>query len=78
MGQEPWLSFLTSIKYTDESRPIVESNRLVEDCKSRGIVSERLYGAKEIYLNGDDLAALDGMPVVSNRLTTEYTEGHRG
>jgi L-ascorbate metabolism protein UlaG (beta-lactamase superfamily) len=78
MGQEPWLSFLTSIKYTDESRPIVESNRLVEDCKSRGIVSERLYGAKEIYLNGDELAALDGMPVVSNRLTTEYTEGHRG
>jgi L-ascorbate metabolism protein UlaG (beta-lactamase superfamily) len=57
MGQEPWLSFLTSIKYTDESRPIVESNKLVEDCISRGIVSERLYGAKEIHLNGNGLSA---------------------
>jgi L-ascorbate metabolism protein UlaG (beta-lactamase superfamily) len=49
MGQEPWLSFLTSIKYTDESKPIVESNKLVELCRSRGIPSERLLGVKEIY-----------------------------
>src|SRR5205085_2635333 len=26
MGQEPWLGFITSIKYTEESKPIVESN----------------------------------------------------
>ena len=51
MGQEPWLSFLTSIKYTDESRPIVESNRLIEACRSQGIISERLYGATEIMLD---------------------------
>jgi L-ascorbate metabolism protein UlaG (beta-lactamase superfamily) len=57
MGQEPWLSFLTSIKYTDESRPIVESNKLVETCRSRGIVSERLYGTKEIYLGGNGSGA---------------------
>lgn len=49
MGQEPWLSFLTSIQYTDESRPIIESNRLVKACRDRGVVSERLYGAKEIF-----------------------------
>lgn len=49
MGQEPWLSFLTSIKYTDESKPIVESNKLVELCRSRGIPSERLLGVKEIF-----------------------------
>ncbi|HEU5130962.1 MAG TPA: hypothetical protein VFT26_02625, partial [Pyrinomonadaceae bacterium] len=30
MGQEPWLTFLTSIKYTPESRPIVESDKLIE------------------------------------------------
>ena len=52
MGQEPWLTFLTSIRYTDESRPIVESDKLVEECRRRGIPSERLFGSKEIHLNG--------------------------
>ena len=50
MGQEPWLTYLTSIYYTEKSRPIVDSNKLVEDCISRGITSERLFGCKEILL----------------------------
>ncbi len=50
MGQEPWLKFLTSIQYTDESRPIIESNKLVDDCRSQGIKAERLYVSKEIFL----------------------------
>ena len=50
MGQEPWLTYLTSIQYTETSRPIVDSNRLVEECRSRGKDSERLYGHKEIFL----------------------------
>ena len=50
MGQEPWLTYLTSIEYTEESRPILESNKLVEECRSRGIISERLFGCKEIYI----------------------------
>ncbi len=50
MGQEPWLTYLTSIQYTDQSRPIVDSNKLVEDCRNRGLESERLFGQKEIYL----------------------------
>lgn len=52
MGQEPWLTFLTSIRYSDESRPIVESTRLVNTCRERGLASERLYGSKQIHLNG--------------------------
>jgi L-ascorbate metabolism protein UlaG (beta-lactamase superfamily) len=52
MGQEPWLTFLTSIQYTEESRPIIESNKLVEECRRRGIPSERFYGSREIHLNG--------------------------
>lgn len=51
MGQEPWLSYLTSIEYTEESKPIVDSNRLIEACRERGIASERPYGMKEIILN---------------------------
>jgi L-ascorbate metabolism protein UlaG (beta-lactamase superfamily) len=50
MGQEPWLTFLTSIVYTPESRPIVESDRLVEDCLRKGLRAERLLGHKEILL----------------------------
>jgi L-ascorbate metabolism protein UlaG (beta-lactamase superfamily) len=51
MGQEPWLTFLTSIQYTPESRPIVESDKLVAECRKRDIVSERLFGHKELLLN---------------------------
>lgn len=57
MGQEPWLTFLTSIQYTDQSRPIVESNKLVEDCLAHGRVAERLFGQKEIFLDALSVAA---------------------
>jgi len=48
MGQEPWLEFISSIKYTEESNPIVQSNKLVELCRQRGMIAERLFGEKEI------------------------------
>ena len=48
MGQEPWVEFISSIKYTDESNPIVQSDRLVNLCKAKGIIAERLFGEKEI------------------------------
>ncbi|QNK61909.1 MBL fold metallo-hydrolase [Pedobacter sp. PAMC26386] len=48
MGQEPWLQFISSIKYTEESNPIVQSNKLVEECTKRGIIAERLFGEKEL------------------------------
>ncbi|MDT7808149.1 MAG: hypothetical protein QOJ70_1962 [Acidobacteriota bacterium] len=50
MGQEPWLTYLTSIQYTEQSRPIVESNKLSEQCQTRGLTAERLYGQKEILM----------------------------
>jgi thioester reductase-like protein len=53
MGQEPWLSFITSIQYTADSKAIVESNKLVEYCRSQNIISERLFGQKEIILKLD-------------------------
>lgn len=48
MGQEPWLEFISSIKYTPESHPIVQSNKLVEYCAERNVLAERLFGEKEI------------------------------
>jgi L-ascorbate metabolism protein UlaG (beta-lactamase superfamily) len=48
MGQEPWVEFISSIKYTDDSNPIVQSNKLVKICRERGMIAERLYGEKEL------------------------------
>lgn len=56
MGQEPWLNYIMSIKYTAESRPIVESNRLIQACHERGIIAERLFGEKEILIEEADSA----------------------
>jgi len=50
MGAEPWLDFVTSIKYDETSKQIVESNKLIAECLERGLKSERLYGSKEIFL----------------------------
>ena len=50
MGQEPWLNYIMSIKYTEQSRPIVESDRLIAECRQRGLIAERLFGEKEILL----------------------------
>ena len=50
MGQEPWLNHVMSVKYTEQSNPIVQSNQLIESCRDRGIISERLFGEKEILL----------------------------
>ena len=48
MGQEPWLNYVMSIRYTERSLPIIASNQLIENCRKRGIVAERLFGQKEL------------------------------
>jgi L-ascorbate metabolism protein UlaG (beta-lactamase superfamily) len=57
MGQEPWLEFISSIKYTPESKPIVQSNMLVEECARRGIITERLFGEKELLYDYENKQA---------------------
>jgi L-ascorbate metabolism protein UlaG (beta-lactamase superfamily) len=58
MGAEPWLEFISTIRYTPESHPIVQSNMLVEECHRRGIISERLFGEKEILYSHESEPAL--------------------
>lgn len=48
MGQEPWLEFISSLKYTDESNPIIQSNQLIKYCRDKGVIAERLFGEKEL------------------------------
>jgi L-ascorbate metabolism protein UlaG (beta-lactamase superfamily) len=50
MGQEPWLGHIMSLKYTEQSRPIIESNRLIQECSDHGGYAERLFGEKEIFI----------------------------
>lgn len=61
MGQEPWLKFISSIKYTPESHPIVQSDKLISFCLEKGIVAERLFGEKEI-LYGKKQKTVVGVP----------------
>jgi L-ascorbate metabolism protein UlaG (beta-lactamase superfamily) len=48
MGQEPWMKFIMGLEYEPDSIQLVESTRFVEQCNSRGIAAERLYGSKEV------------------------------
>ncbi|ATB41108.1 N-acyl-phosphatidylethanolamine-hydrolyzing phospholipase D [Cystobacter fuscus] len=50
MGQEPWLNYVASIHYTAQSKPIVESDRLLAQCREERIAAERLFGHKEFPL----------------------------
>jgi len=50
MGQEPWLNYIMSLKYTDESRPIIHSTKLLEWCRLKGMTAERLFGEKELII----------------------------
>lgn len=49
MGQEPWTKFISSKNYTEKSIPIIESNKMIEECTAHGIATERLYGEKELF-----------------------------
>jgi L-ascorbate metabolism protein UlaG (beta-lactamase superfamily) len=56
MGMEPWLEFISSVRYTDESHPIIASNRLIADCHAKGVVAERLFGEKELFYERNSVA----------------------
>jgi L-ascorbate metabolism protein UlaG (beta-lactamase superfamily) len=49
MGQEPWLTYMMALQYTDQSNPIIASNGLISACREKGLVAERLFGMKEMW-----------------------------
>jgi L-ascorbate metabolism protein UlaG (beta-lactamase superfamily) len=69
MRQDPWLEFISSIKYSPDSNPIVQSNRLVDECGKRGIVAERLFGEKELLYEHD--------VVLENKVKTDENDRSR-
>jgi L-ascorbate metabolism protein UlaG (beta-lactamase superfamily) len=50
MGQEPWLHFISSIRYDENSNPIVHSDKLIRTLRERGIGAARLFGCYEELL----------------------------
>ena len=72
MGMEPWLTYITSISYADDSPPILESNKFVAECTSRGIPCERVMGRKEILLTRADQATRNVKPIAIPAEAYEY------
>jgi L-ascorbate metabolism protein UlaG (beta-lactamase superfamily) len=50
MGQEPWLRYLMGLEYGPDSIQLKESDALVKRCRSDGLLSERLYGSRDILI----------------------------
>lgn len=48
LGIEPWYKYFMGIDYSDDSKQIVESKKLIDGCKSIGIHAESLYGKKTL------------------------------
>ncbi len=43
MGQEPWLNFLMSLEYNENSPQMIESAKLLKYCQDRKIQAKKLY-----------------------------------
>ncbi|UOY05746.1 MBL fold metallo-hydrolase [Muricauda sp. SCSIO 64092] len=59
MGQEPWLEYISSIKYTKDSNPIIQSDLLINYCLDSKITAERLFGEKEILYNKNEIQLVE-------------------
>lgn len=48
MGQEPWLNYVMGTHYTPTSPAIIESDKLLDYCRSKDIESARLLGSTKL------------------------------
>lgn len=46
LGLEPWYKYFMGLEYNEQSRQIVESNKMIEACRKIGIDAETMYGRK--------------------------------
>ncbi|MEM9090696.1 MAG: thioester reductase domain-containing protein, partial [Cyanobacteria bacterium P01_F01_bin.53] len=63
MGQEPWLTYITSIDYAPDAPPILESNKLIEACRKQGRVCDRLLGKHQIDLTPKPKTTAHNTPI---------------
>ncbi len=50
MGMEPWFTYVLGLNYEKNSKQLLESDKFIKECNSRGIPSERLFMKKELIL----------------------------
>jgi len=55
LGMEPWLKFISSLAHQHDSPAIVESNKLILECRALGIAAERLFGRAECFLSEEEV-----------------------
>jgi L-ascorbate metabolism protein UlaG (beta-lactamase superfamily) len=48
MGSEPWLNYFMALQHSHSEASDDESQKLLEECASRGIVGEKLFASKEL------------------------------
>jgi L-ascorbate metabolism protein UlaG (beta-lactamase superfamily) len=48
MGQEPWIKHIMAKEYTDTCKAITHSNRVINECREKGINAVRLFREKEV------------------------------
>ena len=48
MGLEPWFTYVLGLNYDKNSKQLKESDKFVIECNKQGIISERLFGQKEL------------------------------
>ncbi|PRP97403.1 metal-dependent hydrolase [Enhygromyxa salina] len=55
MGLEPWLGHLLPIEASRDGQGVADSDRVIADCRRRGIIADRPHCAAELWLrNGSD------------------------
>lgn len=55
MALEPWLRHISSVVYTPDAAPLLESERLVQTCRQMGLTAARLQGMQEILITATDV-----------------------
>ena len=76
MGQEPWLTYITSIDYAPDAPPILESNQLIEACLQQGRECDRLLGQHQIDLSPKSAKTRLPQPVpVPHQPPFDYAQG---
>jgi len=48
MGQDPWMNYIMGLEYTSDSIQLIESEKLLQQCKQAGIAAERLTSGREV------------------------------
>lgn len=50
LGKEPWYKYFTGLEYHDDSKQLLESNKMVEHCEKSGTPAESLYAKRVVHL----------------------------